>query len=94
VASFRLFDADSHLYESRTSLVDFIDPAFRGDALRPVRDGDGRETIVIGDRVATFTDGNLYEKVHVPGTLAKKLRAMKHGVIDDERFYQVPKPEY
>jgi predicted TIM-barrel fold metal-dependent hydrolase len=94
MSSFRLFDADSHIYESRTSLLDYIDPAFRDEALRPVRDADGRELIVVGDRVVTFTDGNVFERVHVPGTLAEKLRAMKAGVIDDERFYQAPKPEY
>jgi predicted TIM-barrel fold metal-dependent hydrolase len=34
------------------------------------------------------------DRVHVPGTLAEKLRAMKSGVVDDERFYQAPKAPY
>jgi predicted TIM-barrel fold metal-dependent hydrolase len=94
MTSYRLFDADSHLYETRLSLLDHIDPAFRTEAMRPVRDADGHEIVVIGDRVVTFTDGNVYDKVHVPGTLAEKLRAMKDGTADNERFYQAPRPEY
>ncbi|WP_322761085.1 amidohydrolase family protein [Frankia sp. Cr2] len=94
VVDYPLFDADSHLYEPRDAFTDYIDPAFRAEALRPVRDAAGTELIVAGDRIVTFTDGNLYEQVHVPGTLAEKLRAMKSGIADDERFYQPPRPEY
>ena len=91
---YKIFDADSHCYELPNTFTDYIDPAFRTQALRPVWDEDHRRSVVVGDRLVTFGDGNLYDRVHVPGSLKEKIRAMKSGEIDDERFYMTPQPSF
>jgi predicted TIM-barrel fold metal-dependent hydrolase len=94
LVDFALFDADSHCYDPRDAFTRYIEPKFRDVALRPVRDSEGHEFPVVGDRIVTFVDSNVYEMVHVPGTLAAKLRATKVGDTADERFYQEIQPEH
>jgi predicted TIM-barrel fold metal-dependent hydrolase len=91
---YQLFDSDSHVYEPRDAFTAYIDPKFRDQALRAVRDDDGTEIVVVGDRVMTFTDGNVFGNVHVPGTLKEKLLAWKHGETAKDKYYEAPRPSY
>ena len=91
---FRLFDADSHFYETRDALTRYIDPKFRDRAVRPFTDAEGNEVVVAGDRLMTFGDTNNYERVAVPGSLKEKLKKLKSGEGLEGTAYQQVQPEY
>ena len=38
---YRLFDCDHHFYETRDSFTRYIDPAYRDQAVHPIRQDDG-----------------------------------------------------
>lgn len=82
---YALFDCDHHFYETRDSFTRHIDPAFSDQAVRPVRNDDGEEVIMVGDRLLKFLLGHdLYDTAGPPGSLKEKLLAMKKGGGDME----------
>lgn len=79
-SDFRLFDCDQHYYETRDSFTRYIEPAFADQAVRPVRQDDGSEIVMVGERPLTFLLGHdLYDTAGAPGSLKEKLIAMKKG---------------
>jgi hypothetical protein len=52
----RIVDSDQHLYETRTTWLDHIDPAFRDDALRLTDDESGHTWVTWRDRRLSAAD--------------------------------------
>lgn len=78
--AYALFDCDHHYYETRDSFTRHIDPKFADQAVRPVKQPDGSEIVMVGDRPLTFLLGHdLYDTAGAPGSLKEKLIAMKKG---------------
>jgi predicted TIM-barrel fold metal-dependent hydrolase len=96
--SYRLFDADSHFYETRDAFTRHIEPSFRDVAIRPHTDPEGNEVVIGGGRGAgrliDFGDANTYHTVHVPGSLKEKLRLLKSGSSDLSAVYQGLEPAF
>ncbi|HYC56832.1 MAG TPA: amidohydrolase family protein [Candidatus Binatia bacterium] len=70
------FDGDNHYYEPRDAFTRHIEPKHRDKAVRVVRDGTGRESILVGDKPFTFlADMELnFDLTLKPGSLRDYLR--------------------
>jgi len=92
---YRLFDCDTHFYETRDSFSRHIEPAFRDQSVHQVRRADGQEVVMVGDRPLTFLEGHdLYDHAGAPGSLKEKLRLMKQGGGDMEYGNEPILPEW
>jgi predicted TIM-barrel fold metal-dependent hydrolase len=91
---YRLFDADSHYYETRDCFTRYLEPRYREAAIRPLLDPSGEELVVGGARIINFGDCNNFVKVAVPGSLKEKLRLLKAGADLEGAIYQPVQPEY
>jgi predicted TIM-barrel fold metal-dependent hydrolase len=82
---YSLFDCDHHYYETRDSFTRYMDPKYADQAVRPVRQANGEEIVMVGDKPLTFLLGHdLYDTAGAPGSLKEKLIAMKKGGGDME----------
>jgi predicted TIM-barrel fold metal-dependent hydrolase len=80
---YRLFDADHHYYEPENCFSDYIEPRYRGRALRLERMPDGSRQLFYGD-APLATDGTTFaaETCVTPGALREVLRNQKGGIPD------------
>lgn len=74
----RIVDIDQHYYEPLDCCTRHLDPAYRDQALRVVRNDQGRDEWRFGDRPL---DGERYPRTVTlgPGTLEPSLSAREHG---------------
>jgi predicted TIM-barrel fold metal-dependent hydrolase len=91
---YRLFDADSHYYETRDAFTRYIEPKYRHAAIHPILDASGEELVLGGGRVINFGDTTNFAKVAVPGSLKEKLRLLKAGAELESAIYQPVQPEF
>ncbi|MFN2537233.1 MAG: amidohydrolase family protein, partial [Mycobacteriales bacterium] len=89
-----LFDADNHYYEPRDCFTRYIEPAFRDRTVRVVRDDDGAERVVVGDREFTFLADPFRETAARPGALREMLRAMSSGSFKESSVVEPVRPAY
>ena len=72
----RIFDADSHYYETRDCFTRHIESEARDGAVHVRVDESGKERIFVGERPCHWIDELFgFERVAGPGSLAKQLRA-------------------
>lgn len=64
---YRFFDADNHYYEPRDCFTRFIEPRYRDEAVRVVRDDEGGERILVGDRPFTFLGHYDFDRLGLVG---------------------------
>ena len=66
-----IIDCDTHCYETRDAFTRHLPKAYHDRAIAPVRNLDGKEIILAGNRVATFNSeqGLGFDMVYRPGTL-------------------------
>lgn len=89
---YQLVDADNHYYEPRDCFTRHIDPAFRHRTLRTVKNDDGTEVVLVGDRVFTFLEHPFRDKWVKPGGLREMLRAMSSGTFDEDHVLEDTNP--
>ncbi len=91
---YRFFDSDNHYYEPRDCFTRCIDPRHRERAVRVVRDDEGRERILVGDKPFTFLGNFDFDHNAKPGALREMLRKMGtpdyegQVVQENERAFQ------
>lgn len=82
---YRIFDADTHYYETRDAFTRHIEPAYR-DRTFAVRTNDqGREQWFLGDQEHGYFPHWSFETAQKPGALKEVLRNLKAGVISSDR---------
>jgi len=81
-----VIDSDQHLYETRTTWLDHVDPAHRDDALRIVDDELGYPWVMWRDRRLSAVDVQLPGKTSELGERRERIRAglRAETVYDDE----------
>jgi predicted TIM-barrel fold metal-dependent hydrolase len=83
---YRLFDGDTHYYETADCFTRYIDPAFRSRAIRGVVDADGNPDILVGERRFTFL-GSVFpgtaEHAPKPGALREMMRNLAAGQFEE-----------
>src|SRR5215208_3617339 len=86
-----VFDCDTHCYEPRDSFTRYLPKKYRDYTILPVRNGNGEEVILAGDRVAVFNSeqGLGFDLAYRPGSLKEMLKTMGSG--NPEETYQ-PEP--
>ncbi len=93
VRDIRLFDADNHYYEPRDCYTRHIEPKYRDRAIHVVRDTDGREQIMVGDKPFTFLKHHSFDRTTKPGALREMLRNMRHDGVGESASEEM-QPEY
>jgi predicted TIM-barrel fold metal-dependent hydrolase len=89
----RLFDADNHYYEPRDCYTRHVEPRYRDKVIHVVRDRDGRERIMVGDKPFTFLRHHSFDKASKPGALREMLRGMGQEGRGEGALQDV-QPEY
>jgi predicted TIM-barrel fold metal-dependent hydrolase len=81
-----VIDSDQHLYETRTTWLDHIDPGHRDDALRIVDDELGYPWLMWRDRKLAAVDVQLPGKTSELGERRERIRAglQAESVYDDD----------
>jgi predicted TIM-barrel fold metal-dependent hydrolase len=92
---YRLFDADHHYYEPENCFADWIEPRYRGAALRLERMPDGSRQLFYGD-APLHTDGTTFvaDTCVKPGGLRELLRAQQGGVPDERSGREPTRREF
>jgi predicted TIM-barrel fold metal-dependent hydrolase len=78
----RPFDADNHYFEPRDLFIDYIDPQYRDQALRSVRDSDGTERLYAGPAAGTTrmpVEWRVFDEAPIPGALHENMRKVASG---------------
>ena len=91
-----VFDCDTHIYETRDAATRYLPEEFADRSIRPIKNENGEDVVMVGDRLATFTseEGLGFEKAYRPGSLREMLKQMGSG-NPDERYQPEPmRPEY
>ena len=91
---YRLFDADNHYYETRDAFTRHIEPRHRDKAIRVVRDGDGNDVVMVGDRPFTFLTELNFETTVRPGSLREMLRTLTDEHVLDSSVREPVQPAY
>lgn len=86
-----IIDCDQHCYETRDAFTRYLPSKYMDRAIVPVRNANGEDIILAGDRVATFNSeqGLGFDMAYRPGTLKEMLAQMASG--SPEETYQ-PEP--
>ena len=50
---YEVFDADNHYYETRDCFTRYIEPKHRDKAVHVVKDENGRDRVMVGDKPFT-----------------------------------------
>jgi predicted TIM-barrel fold metal-dependent hydrolase len=86
-------DGDSHYYETRDAFTRHLEPRLRDKAIRVVRDGQGAERILVGERPFTFLPEYSFERMPRPGSLRAMLKL--HQTPDyANQVLEEMRPEY
>src|SRR5690349_7160935 len=95
-ADIGLFDCDEHCYEPRDAFTRYLPKKFLDRAMVPVKNALGQDTILAGDRIATFNSeqGLGFEMAYRPGTLKEMLRQMGSGKPEETYQPEPIRPEY
>ncbi len=91
---YRLFDADNHYYETRDAFTRHIEPRFRDKAIRVVRDADGRDVVMVGERPFTFLTELNFDTTVKPGSLREMLRTLTEEHVLDSSVREPVQPAY
>lgn len=82
---YRIFDADTHYYETRDAFTRHIEPAYRDRTFNVRVNEQGREQWYLGDREHGYFPHWSFETAQKPGALKEILRNLKSGVISSDR---------
>jgi predicted TIM-barrel fold metal-dependent hydrolase len=77
-------DADNHFNEADDAFTRFIEPEFSSHTVRVVRDGHGRGTCYIGNRVFEFVPHSALGSTGAPSAPGIK-RGMRNGTLDPDK---------
>ena len=91
-----LFDCDTHIYEERDAVTRYLPKEYLDRSIRPIKNANGEDVVMAGDRIATFTneDGLGFDHAYRPGSLRQMLKEMSSG-DPDARYQPEPmRPEY
>jgi predicted TIM-barrel fold metal-dependent hydrolase len=85
------FDCDTHIYETRDAMTRYLPKKYLESSIRPGKNAEGKDIVLVGDRVATFTteEGIGFDYAYRPGSLREMLAAMASG-NPDERYEPEP----
>ena len=88
---FRMFDCDTHCYETRDAFTRYLPKEYLDRAITGVKKADGNEVILAGQRIAVFNSeqGSGFDLANRPGSLKEMLKQMASG--NPEEAYQ-PEP--
>lgn len=92
--SYRLFDADNHYYETRDAFTRHMEPRHRDRAIRVVRNSDGEEAVLVGDRPFTFLTELNFDTTVRPGSLRDMLRTLTEEHVLDSSVREPVQPAY
>ena len=89
---FGIWDGDNHYYEPRDAFTRYIEPRYRGRAVRVVDTADGRPQIWIGDREFHFLDDTFasFEKTVRPGSLREFLKSLGSDRLVEPESVEIP----
>jgi predicted TIM-barrel fold metal-dependent hydrolase len=89
---FKLFDADSHLYEQDDAFSRYLPAAYREAGIRSVAQSDGTTALMVGDRRITISDSARAQdgRVPRPGSLKEFLRKLRNAESGDKSDIWVP----
>jgi predicted TIM-barrel fold metal-dependent hydrolase len=92
----KIFDCDTHCYESRDAFTRFLPEAMMDRAITPVQNAAGGEVILAGGRVATFNSEQSlgFDRAYRPGSLKEMLRQMASGNPEESYLPEPMRPEY
>jgi predicted TIM-barrel fold metal-dependent hydrolase len=92
----RLFDCDTHCYETRDAFTRYLPKEFQDRAITPVKNATGQEVVLAGSRVAVFNSeqGLGFDMAYKPGTLKEMLKQMASGSPDETYQPEPMRPEY
>jgi predicted TIM-barrel fold metal-dependent hydrolase len=92
----RLFDCDTHCYETRDAFTRYLPKEFQDRAITPVKNASGQEVVLAGSRVAVFNSeqGLGFDMAYKPGTLKEMLKQMASGSPDETYQPEPMRPEY
>lgn len=90
------FDCDTHIYETRDAATRYLPKKYLDHAIRPVKNDQGDDVVLAGDRVATFNSehGTGFDLAYRPGSLKEMLRQMASGNPDETYEPEPMRPEY
>ncbi len=85
------FDCDTHIYEPRDAMTRFLPTQYMDRSIRPSLNGDNKDVVLAGDRIATFTseEGIGFDFAYRPGSLRQMLKEMASG---DPEVRYLPEP--
>src|SRR5262245_24656790 len=91
-----VFDCDTHIYEERDAITRYLPEEYRDRAIRPVKNEDGNDIVMAGDRLATFTteEGLGFDHACRPGSLRQMLKEMGSGNPEGRYQPEPMRPEY
>ncbi|MFI5041252.1 MAG: amidohydrolase family protein [Acidimicrobiales bacterium] len=95
-AAQKIFDCDTHCYETRDAFTRYLPKKHLDQAIGPVVNAAGREVILAGQRVAVFNSeqGGGFDLVNRPGSLKEMLKQMASGNPDENYMPEPMRPEY
>jgi hypothetical protein len=93
---FKLFDCDTHCYETRDAFTRHLPKEWIEHAIGPVRLPDGTERIIADNRIAVFNSeqGLGFDLAYKPGSLKEMLRQMSSGNPEEAYMPEPMRPEY
>jgi predicted TIM-barrel fold metal-dependent hydrolase len=91
---YALWDADTHYYETPDCWSRHIDKRHQDLAIRTVDNGDGTDSIFVGDRRIDNYIIRKFREAEPPGSLMRVLRNPSLSKYDDAKVHLALRPEY
>ena len=91
-----VFDCDTHIYEERDAVTRYLPVEYHDRAIRPIKNANGDDIVMAGDRLATFTseEGLGFDYAYRPGSLRQMLKEMSSGDPNVRYEPEPMRPEY
>ena len=91
-----VFDCDTHIYEERDAVTRYLPAEYHDRAIRPIKNANGDDIVMAGDRLATFTseEGLGFDHAYRPGSLRQMLKEMSSGDPNVRYEPEPMRPEY
>ncbi len=90
--AYDLWDADNHYYEPRDAFTRHMEPRHRDLAIHVVKDDEGKDRVMVGDRPFTFLPHRGFDTTVKPGMLREMLR--NFGRLDEADLREAIQPQY